>query len=241
TRTTSMRGTVCDAKGAVISGASLAHTNPATGFSRTAKSDTQGNYQFLEPPPATYTLAVDAAGFARLKQDGLVLQVATPATLNVNMQVTGGTVTVEVSGTAPLVNTQDASMGHAFGADQIADLPFEGRDPGGILSLQTGVVFTGNSTHISNSADSRAGTVNGARSDQTNITLDGVDNNDQLLGTAFAGAIRAPLDSLEELKVTTANSEADSGRSSGGQVSLVTKRYLSARGTAGIRSEGTTS
>ncbi|HXP38918.1 MAG TPA: hypothetical protein VN833_01550, partial [Candidatus Acidoferrales bacterium] len=73
------------------------------------------------------------------------------------------------------------------------------------------------------SADSRAGTVNGARSDQTNITLDGVDNNDQLLGTAFAGAIRAPLDSLEELKVTTSNSEADSGRSSGGQVSLVTK------------------
>jgi hypothetical protein len=223
TATTSLRGTVYDAKGAVISGASLTLTNPATGFSRTAKSDTQGNYQFLELPPSTYTLAVDAAGFARLKQDGLVLQVATPATLNVNMQVTGGTVTVEVSGTAPLVNTQDASMGHAFGADQIADLPFEGRDPGGILSLQTGVVFTGNSSHISNSADSRAGTVNGARSDQTNITLDGVDNNDQLLGTAFAGAIRAPLDSLEELKVTTSNSEADSGRSSGGQVSLVTK------------------
>ncbi|HXP39684.1 MAG TPA: carboxypeptidase-like regulatory domain-containing protein, partial [Candidatus Acidoferrales bacterium] len=114
TATTSLRGTVYDAKGAVISGASLTLTNPATGFSRTAKSDTQGNYQFLELPPSTYTLAVDAAGFARLKQDGLVLQVATPATLNVNMQVTGGTVTVEVSGTAPLVNTQDASMGHAF-------------------------------------------------------------------------------------------------------------------------------
>ncbi len=65
--------------------------------------------------------------------------------------------------------------------------------------------------------------MNGARSDQTNITLDGIDNNDQLLGTAFQGAIRAPLDSLEELKVTTANSDADTGRSSGGQVSVVTK------------------
>src|SRR3984885_10258822 len=223
TATTSLRGTVYDAKGAVISGASLTLTNPATGFSRTAKSDTQGNYQFLELPPSTYTLAVDAAGFARLKQDSLVLQVATPATLNVNMQVTGGTVTVEVSGTAPLVNTQDASMGHAFGSDQIADLPFEGRAPAGILSLQTGVVFTGNSPHVAGASDSRSGSVNGARSDQTNITLDGVDDNDQLLGTAFAGAIRAPLDSLEELKVTTSNSDADSGRSSGGQVSLVTK------------------
>ncbi len=158
-----------------------------------------------------------------MKQSGIELQVATPATLNPTMQVAGGTVTVEVSGTTPLVNTQDATLGHAFGADQIADLPFEGRDPAGILSLQTGVVFTGNSTHISSASDSRAGAVNGARSDQSNITLDGVDNNDELLGTAFTGAIRAPLDSLEELKVTTSNSDADTGRSSGGQVSEVTK------------------
>jgi hypothetical protein len=223
TATTSLRGTIYDAKGAVVAGASVTITDPSTGFSQRAKSDGQGNYQFLELPPATYALAVDAVGFATLKQSGIVLQVASPATLNVNLQVTGGTVTVEVSGTAPLVNTQDASMGHAFGADQIADLPFEGRDPAGILSLQTGVVFTGNSTHISSYSDSRSGSVDGARSDQTNITLDGVDDNDQLQGTAFSGAIRAPLDSLEELKVTTSSSDADSGRSSGGQVSLVTK------------------
>jgi hypothetical protein len=223
TATTSLRGTIYDAKGAVVSGATVTITNPATGFTRTIKSDGQGNYQFLELPPAKYDVAVSASGFAILKQSGLELQVATPATLNVNMEVTGGTVTVEVNSTAPLVNTQDATMGHAFGADQIADLPFEGRDPAGILSLQTGVVFTGNSNHISSASDSRAGAVNGARSDQTNITLDGVDNNDELLGTAFTGAIRAPLDSLEELKVTTSNSDADTGRSSGGQVSEVTK------------------
>jgi hypothetical protein len=221
--TTSLRGTVYDSKGAVVSGATVTINNSSTGFTRTTKSDNQGNYQFLELPPATYDVTVEVQGFAISKRTGLPLLVATPETLNVTMQVTGGTVTVEVAGTAPLVNTQDASMGHAFGADQIADLPFEGRDPGGILSLQTGVVFTGNSPHIAGSSDSRAGSVNGARSDQTNITLDGVDNNDQLLGTAFQGAVRAPLDSLEELKVTTADSDADTGRSSGGQVSLVTK------------------
>jgi hypothetical protein len=223
TATTSLHGTVYDAKGAVVAGASVTINNPATGFTRTIKSDGQGNYQFLELPPAKYDLTVDARGFATMKQSGVELQVATPATLNINMQVTGGTVTVEVSGSAPLVNTQDASMGHAFGADQIADLPFEGRDPAGILSLQTGVVFTGNSTHISSASDSRSGSVNGARSDQTNITLDGIDDNDELLGTAFQGAIRAPLDSLMELKVTTSNSDADTGRSSGGQVSEVVK------------------
>ena len=212
-----------DAKGAVISGATVTLSNPSIGFTRATKSDSQGNYQFLELPPATYTLTVNAPGFATIKQDSVVLQVAMRAHRQREYASHRGTVTVEVAGTAPLVNTQDATMGHAFGADQIADLPFEGRDPGGILSLQTGVVFTGNSPHIAGASDSRAGSVNGARSDQTNITLDGVDDNDQLLGTAFAGAIRAPLDSLEELKVTTSNSDADSGRSSGGQVSLVTK------------------
>ena len=221
--TTALRGTVYDAKGAVVAGASVMISNPATGFTRSSKTDNQGNYQFLELPPAKYDVTVNATGFATMKQSGLELQVATPATLNVNMQVTGGTVTVEVSGTAPLVNTQDATMGHAFGADQIADLPFEGRDPAGILSLQTGVTFTGNSPHIAGASDSLAGSVNGARSDQTNITLDGVDNNDQLLGTAFQGAIREPLDATEELKVTTSNSDADTGRSSGGQVSEITK------------------
>ena len=72
-------------------------------------------------------------------------------------------------------------------------------------------------------ADSRGGAVNGARSDQTNVTVDGLDNNDQLLGDAFTGALRIPMDSLEEFRVTTTNANADSGRSSGAQVSLVTK------------------
>src|SRR5271156_271837 len=127
--TTSLRGTVYDAKGAVVAGATVTLTNPATAFSHTTKSDGQGNYQFLELPPAKYDLTVDAHGFAIVKQSGLELQVASPATLNLNLQVTGGTVTVEVSSSAPLVNTQDASLGHAFGEDQIADLPFEGRRP----------------------------------------------------------------------------------------------------------------
>lgn len=223
TATTSLRGTVYDPKGAVISGAVVTITNPATGFTRTTKTNAQGEYQLLELPPANYEASVSAQGFANIKQTGVQLLVATPATLDFTEQVSGGTVVLEVQGTAPLVNTQDATQGHAFDADQINNLPFEGRDPTGILSLQSGVVFTGNSTHINSAADSRSGAVNGARSDQTNVTLDGVDNNDQLLGTAFQGAIRIPLDALEEFKVTTSNSDADSGRSSGGQVSFITK------------------
>ena len=221
--TTSLRGTVFDEKGAVVNVATVTINDPTTGFSRTTKTNSQGQYEFPQIPPATYVLTTVVHGFATMKQNGIKLLVDTPATVNVTLKVAAENVTVEVAGTAPLVNTQDASLGHAFEANQIASLPFEGRDPTGILSLQPGVVFTGNSPHISSASDSRSGSVSGARSDQTNVTLDGVDNNDQLLGTAFQGAARVPLDALEEFKVTTSNSDADAGRSSGGQVSLVTK------------------
>src|SRR5260370_21211334 len=83
------------------------------------------------------------------------------------------------------------------------------------------VVFVGGL--VNKGIGSRGGSVNGARSDQPNIQLDGVDNNGQLLGLAFQGAVRSTLDSLQEFRVTTSNSNADAGRSSGAQVSLVTK------------------
>jgi hypothetical protein len=130
---------------------------------------------------------------------------------------------VEVRGDPPLVNTQDATLGHSFRAEQIQSLPFEGRNPVEILTLQPGVVFVGNNPTIDPNADSRSGAVNGARSDQTNVTLDGVDDNDQLHGYAFTGALRPTLDSLQEFRVTTSNANAEAGRSSGAQVALVTK------------------
>ena len=221
--TTSLRGTVYDSKGAVVSGAAVTIANNQTGFSHSAKTDSQGEYQFVQLPPATYVVTVAATGFATLKEEGVRLMVSTPATLNFTVVVQGQTVTVEVAGTAPLVNTTDATLGHAFGTEKLENLPFEGRDPVGVLSLQPGVVFIGELRQINQDIDSRGGSVNCARSDQTNVTLDGVDNNDQLLGLAFQGAVRSTLDSLQEFRVTTSNSNADAGRSSGAQVSLVTK------------------
>jgi hypothetical protein len=92
--------------------------------------------------------------------------------------------------------------------------------------LQPGVLYFNNNNSASNPAqtqDSRLGAVAGARSDQGNITLDGLDNNDETFGYAFTGVLRSTLDSTQEYRVTTANSNADAGRSSGAQVTLVTK------------------
>ncbi len=221
TSTTSLRGTITDPKGAVVQGAIVTLNNSATGYSRTTKSEGDGVYQFREVPPATYTVTVTAAGFATLKQDKVTLQVSQPATLDIAMEIRKSTEVVEVTGEAVLVNSSDASQGNVFNSTQLLNLPSEGRDPVSILSLQPGVTYIGQ--NVDQTADSRGGSVAGARSDQTNVTLDGLDNNDQLLGNAFQGALRAPLESIQEFRVTTSNSNADSGRSSGAQVSLVTK------------------
>ncbi|HUO24848.1 MAG TPA: carboxypeptidase-like regulatory domain-containing protein [Candidatus Aquilonibacter sp.] len=221
--TSSLRGTIADAKGLVIPGATVVLSNAATGFSRTTMTDSQGVYQFLEVPPATYVLTVEASGFAKVKRENVVLQVSSPATLNLALAVKGGTITIDVSGEAPVVNTTDATLGNNFTTRQLTDLPAYGRDPAAILSLQPGVTWIGNEHDTQQSFDTRGGAVNGARSDQTNITLDGLDDNDQLQGYAFEGAMRPTMDSLQEFRVTTGNYDASSGRSSGAQINLVTK------------------
>ena len=220
--TTSVKGTVYDAKGAVVATAAVTLESRQTGFSRSTKANGQGVYEFVQIPPGTYTITATATGFSTTKISDVQLLVNSPATQNLTLTVAAANTVVEVEGQAELVNTQDASIGNAFDSKQILNLPFEGRDPVGILSLQPGVAFVGGK-NVDQSYDSRGGSVNGARSDQTNVTLDGVDNNDQNQGLAFQGALRSTLDSLEEFRVATSNSNADSGRSSGAQVSLVTK------------------
>jgi Carboxypeptidase regulatory-like domain len=218
---TALRGTVTDPQAAVVAGAEVVLSDPASAFSRAQKTDDRGLYQFLQVPPGTYAVSVGATGFTTSRKENVVLQVNTPATLNFVLQVGAATTTVDVQGEAPPVNTVDASLGNPFDSKQILDLPSEGRNAVELLSLQAGVTYVGN--QVDTAADSRGGAVNGARSDQTNVTVDGLDDNDQLLGQAFTPVLRIPMDSLEEFRVVTTNSNADSGRSSGAQVSLVTK------------------
>src|SRR6516165_3088955 len=219
--TTSLRGTVTDPTGAVVPSATVTLTSGEIGVNLTAETDKNGFYQFQEVRPATYVLSVNAPGFALFKQSGLVLLVSTPATSDIQLQVASGTTTVEVQAATQTVNTQDATLGNTFDPRQILALPFEGRDAAGVLSLQPGVTFVGNNPD--DNVDTRNGALNGGRSDQANITLDGVDNNQQSRGTAFQGAVRSTLDSIEEFRVTTIGDNADQGRSSGGQVTLITK------------------
>lgn len=227
TATTSLRGTITDPSGALVPGAKIMIVDKSKGAAFSAVADSAGNYTFPQLTPAKYTITVSASGFGNQSKIAELL-VNQPATINFSLTIQASSVTVDVSATAQNLNTTDATIGNAVGNAMIEAMPMDGRDPISLLSLQPGVLFLGESVGLSdktspNVVDSRQGAVSGARSDQGNVTLDGVDDNDQVNGYAFNGVLRSTLDSTEEFRVTTADSNADAGRSSGAQVSLITK------------------
>jgi hypothetical protein len=221
--TTSLRGTVTDPSGAAVPNGSVTLTNVDVNTPRTTTTGPQGDYSFLSLPPGNYQLVIETPGFERYVQTKLQLLVNTPATVNVALKLGSVNETVAVTGEAPVLNLADASIGNAFSNAQVKQIPLEGRNVPDLLSLQAGVVYTGNRPDLNRDYDTRSGSVNGARSDQSNVTLDGVDVNDQANGYAFTSVLPTTLDSVQEFRVTTTNYNSDQGRSSGAQVSLVTK------------------
>jgi len=220
--TTSIRGVVTDKTGAAIVGASVTLVSPAQGIQREMQTTQSGEYEFLALPPGTYALTVEMTNFRRFEHKNIQLLVNSPTTVNAILEIGAATETVEVSAQAVTLNTTDASLGVAFGENQVKQLPLEGRNVPDLLSLQAGVLYTGNRADINTAVDTRNGAVNGSRSDQSNVTLDGIAVNDAG-GHAFTSVLPATLDSVQEFRVTTTNYNADQGSSSGAQVALVTK------------------
>jgi hypothetical protein len=221
--TTSLRGVVTDPQGSVLPGASVVLSDADSNTQRADKTGAQGEYQFLFLTPGTYSLTVTAAGFGTYQENGLQLLINTPATRNVQVTIASASENVTVTSAAPALNMVDASLGNTFDETQVKEIPLEGRNVPDLLSLQPGVAYTGNRTDIDTSQDTRSGAVNGARSDQSNVSLDGVDVNDQGNGFAFTSVLPVTLDSIQEFRVTTSNYNADQGQGSGAQVALITK------------------
>ena len=229
--TTSLGGRVTDKSGAILPGATVTLTLATTNATRTNTTNSSGEFQFSQITPGRYNLTVSAPGFEPAEKNGMDLLVSQPATVNVALSV--ATVTSQVNVTSdvqPVLNTTDATLGNAFDSQQVSSLPLNARNVPDLLSLQPGVTYMGQTDDQSgtnavgnNSGDSRSGAVNGGRSDQSNITLDGVDVNDINNGYAFTSVLRVTQDSVAEFRVTTSNPNADEGRSSGAQVALVTK------------------
>jgi len=220
--TSSLRGTVTDPSGAAVIGATVILTNSESKIERKTSTIEDGAYQFTFIPPGTYALSVAAPGFQTYERTGLVLLVNTPATVNAQLKLGSASEVVQVSAEEPALDLVDASIGNSFDERQVSQIPLEGRNVPDLLSLQPGVAYTGNRIPDKDQ-DTRNGAVNGARSDQSNITLDGVDVNDQANGYAFTSVLPVTQDSVQEFRVTTTNYGADQGQGSGAQVALVTR------------------
>src|SRR5215813_231935 len=236
--TSTVRGVVKDPQDNVISGASVTLTNLGTNLSRTTTTNDTGSYLFDFVAVGDYRLEVEAKGFKKAVMNDIHALVAKATTADVKLEIGNVSESVMVSsaGGEVQINRDDGTLGNNFINKQITQLPLEAKNVLSLLTLQPGVT--------------REGYVSGARSDQSNVTLDGVDINDAqtnqigpATGTASSDAtesdlvfvngttmspdattvIRLNSEAIEEFRVTTANANASQGRSSGAQISLVTK------------------
>ncbi len=226
----SLRGTVTDKTGAAVPDAIVIVTDLATNALRTTKTDDTGTFGFAQVNPATYKVEVAKDGFKKWVEARVTVLVATPTTLEVHLEL--GTMNQQViveSAAVPALNTQDATVGNPFAEDEVKSLPFLARNVVNLLTLQPGVVTTGNSDTDQlamgsiETLDPRDGAVDGVRGNQTNITVDGIDANDWQNQAAFTSALPITLDSVQEFRVTTTNANATDGIVGGAQVALVTK------------------
>lgn len=216
TGSSSLRGIVSDPQGNAVSGATVTLSNTERNYTRTQTTSDNGTYIFIGIPPGAYQVEVEMKGFKKALLTNVKALVDTPTDLDVSLEVGNVSETVNItSGSEAPLNTTDATIGNTFESRRISELPLNARNVVGLLSLQPGVT--------------RGGAVNGGRADQANITLDGIDVNEQQRGIdavndeAFASVLRVTPDSIQEFRVVTTNPNAEQGRSSGAQVSLVTK------------------
>lgn len=226
----SLQGTVTDPAGAAVVGGKVTATDLSNGVVRTTTTGKDGDYGFTQLAPGTYKLEVSKDGFKTWIAGKVAVLVATPTSVDVRLEL--GSMTQQLlveSAAAPAVNTQDATVGNAIEEKEVKDLPFLARNVVNLLTLQPGVVFTGvsDTDRLSmgsiETLDPREGVVNGVRGNQSNVTVDGVDSNDWQNQAAFTSALPVTLDSVQEFRVTTTNSNATNGLVGGAEVQLVTK------------------
>lgn len=219
-----MTGSVVDSTGAAISGAVVALTNKTTGQSFTQTTNATGTYRFLNVPSGPgYVATITHAGFARLDINDIYLTVGTTRTQNVKLMAGSATeVSVSASSSEVTLNTTDATIGSSIDVASLNHLPVQDRTSGvtTLFNLQAGVV----DTQLDSSNSSQSGAVTGARTDQTSVTVDGLDVNDIAAGTTFAIVGAAPVDSVEQFTSTVGGLTSSLGTGSGGQFQLVTKQ-----------------
>ena len=218
-------GTVHDASGAVVPGATVVVTNPQTGVSATRSTDESGSWEVPSLHTGTYQVRISHAGFSDAAANDVTLSVGARQRVDLTLNAAGSSETVEVTGVALELETENSERGQTITGYQSAALPLVSRNYSDLLGLVTGVrqAPTAATTSSINSLV-RAGSynVNGQRSMFNNFLLDGMDNN--AYGESNQGfdnqIIAIPPDSVAQFQIVTNNESAEYGRSSGATINV---------------------
>jgi hypothetical protein len=220
-----LNGIISDPNGAAISGAQVQIRNLDTNSAETVDSNGTGVYSEGEIPPGNYAITVDAKGFRKTVQTGIVLTVGQVATLNIGLQLGDAKQTVTVTANAELINTTTADISAAINEHAIKELPLNGRDPSSLVLLTTGVTnvlnTSGSFLQTSNSFSNESGASSGGgRQGSTYYLLDGAPHMDNYMELAapFPNA-----DATQEFRVISNNYDAQYGFSPGAVVSIQSK------------------
>src|ERR1700722_486693 len=235
TVTGTIRGTITDSTGAIVSGAKVTATNVATGVVTTATSNQTGEYSIRFLQIGLYELNVEAAGFQTASYGPFPLEIDQVAKIDIPLTVGAASTTVTVSEeTVPILQTENATNGETFTENTINSVPLNGRDFSQLTVFTPGAVSTGygsygqasssssaanNSSERSTAATNEAN-VNGSRQQSNNYLLDGQEINENINNTI--GYSPSP-DSLEQIRVIASNANAEFGNVNGGEVVMVMK------------------
>lgn len=218
--TSSIAGTVRDSSGSVVPNAAVVLRNEATSTERRITTNESGNYVAPTLAPGFYTITVQANGFKKYVSQNNKLDPSIPLGVDVALEVGAATETVQVEANSETLQTESATLGKLVEGKQVSDLQLNGRNPIFLALLKPGV-RGGSLAGFTFGLDSGGFNINGGRGQDNLITFDGaVGVRTRSNGTSVG---TADLDSVQEVQVLTANYSAEYGRSSGGQIRIITK------------------
>ena len=222
----SLTGVVTDVSGGSVAGAKIKLVDTRTAAAFTTETGADGHYVIAKVPPGPgYTLTATKDGFQTVTVSALYLPIATTTTRNIQLEVGLVTQTVEVKSEGSVtLNTTDSTIGNNFDIRAISSLPNEFRgNAANLLRLQPAVVSADTSNNTDDNGLSRNGAVAGARADQNNIIVDGIDASDFSFGQSFHQVAATPVDAIQEFRTEVASPLSDVGRGSGAQTIITTK------------------
>ncbi len=220
-----VRGTVTDQSGAIVVKATVTITNDATNITQTATSDDHGQYFFTGLRPASYKVKVTAGGFRAVEKENVVLQVDQQTTVDFVIHPLGVNETMEVSTTAPLLDTESATLGTDISSEYVHELPLANRNFFGLTFLSAGVTEVAGSGTGDNYPSGTNFTSNGQRNATAEIRLDGslISAPEQGEGGNSNVYYEPLVEGMQEMKVQNNSFSAEFGNNGGTVVNMVMK------------------